>query len=97
MTPFGAVPIPSHTGSVAWHMLQRVDTISSTAAKFGDAGRAPVTAWRGPAADSKAMAIMPAAATPHTHQGDGLSACRALKKCRITGPRASTIATISQL
>src|SRR4051812_16415505 len=121
--------MPSQTGSVAWHMLQRVETMSTTAAKPGAAGSAlagaarrgtaphrpgeasltgaakpgaagsalAVAAVRGPAPDSQRMTSMPAAATPQTHHGDGLPACRALKKCRITGPSASTTATISQL
>ncbi len=51
----------------------------------------------GPAADSQAMAIMPAAASPQVHHGLPLPSCRELKKCRITGPISSTMATISQL
>ena len=43
---FGAVAIDAHTGSLAWHMLQRVDTISSTCAKVAACGSAPdVTAF----------------------------------------------------
>ena len=51
----------------------------------------------GPAPDSHATAIMPAAATPQVHHGLPLPSCRELKKWRMTGPIASTIATISQL
>ena len=32
-----------------------------------------------------------------THHGDSRPACRSLKKCRITGPSARTIATMIQL
>src|SRR4051812_8468137 len=70
-TPLGAVTMPSHTGSDAWHMLQRDVTISSTWAKAG-CTLAAALASRGPAADNSRIAIMPAAATPHTHQGEGL-------------------------
>ncbi len=78
-------------------MLHRDRMISSMLAKLGGAGSAPALISRGPAADSNAMATMPAPATPHTHHGDFFPACRALKKCRMTGPSASTIATITQL
>ena len=40
---------------------------------------------------------MPAAATPQVHHGLPLPSWRELKKCRITGPMTSTMATISQL
>src|SRR5580658_7441089 len=89
--------MPSHTGSAAWHMLQRDITMSETAANFGAAGNAPVATGRGPAAESHATAAMPAAATPQVHQGLPLPSWRELKKWRITGPMASTMATISQL
>ena len=52
---------------------------------------------RGPAAESHATATMPAAATPQVHHGLPLPSWRELKKWRMTGPIASTIATISQL
>src|SRR6185437_7648275 len=89
--------MPVHTGSAAWHMLQRDSTMLATSANFGVGGKAPVTAARGPAAESQAIAAMPAAATPHVHHGLPLPSCRALKKWRMTGPTASTMATISQL
>ena len=58
--PFGAVTMPAHTGSAAWHMLQRDSTISSTLAKVGCRWTAiRVLASRGPAADNKPIAIMP--------------------------------------
>src|SRR5215469_13751643 len=60
-TAFGAVTMPSHTGSDAWHMLQREVTISSTCAKLGLVARA-VAVCLGPAAESNPIAIMPAAA-----------------------------------
>ena len=40
---------------------------------------------------------MPAAATPQVHHGLPFPSWRELKKWRITGPIASTMATISQL
>src|ERR1700746_2231466 len=95
--PFGAVGIVPQTGSVPWHMLQRDSTISSTLAKVGAVASDPVLISRGPAADNRPMAIVPAAATPHTHHGDFRPACRSLKKCRMIGPSARTIATIAQL
>ena len=68
-----------------------------TSANFGVGGSAPTVATRGPAADSQATAAMPAAAMPQVHHGLLLPSWRELKKWRITGPMASTIATISQL
>src|SRR5712664_1637365 len=67
---FGAIANVGHTGSAAWHMLHRVPTIRSTWAKVAVPGASPVLASRGPAADNNAIAPIPAAATPHTHQGD---------------------------
>src|SRR6202035_2624775 len=95
--PLGAVTMDSQTGSAAWHILHRDMIISSTLAKVGAVDGDPVLMSRGPAAESSAMAIMPAPATPHTHHGDFRSACRSLKKCRMIGPSARTIATINQL
>src|SRR6202011_3989471 len=95
--PLGAVTIFSQTGSAPWHILHRDRTISSTLAKVGAVDSDPLLISLGPAAESSAMAIMPAPATPHTHHGDFRPACRSLKKCRMIGPRASTMATISQL
>jgi hypothetical protein len=66
---FGAIANVGHTGSAAWHMLHRVRTIRSTWAKVAP-GASPVLTSRGPAADNNAIAPIPAAATPHTHQGD---------------------------
>src|SRR5580704_9289407 len=97
ITPFGAAGIPSQTGSAAWHMLQREITIFDTCLNLGVGGSAPVVTERGPAADSQAMAAMPAAATPHVHHGLPLPSWRELKKWRMTGPMRSTIATITQL
>src|SRR5580658_7360094 len=74
--PRGAVGISAHTGSAAWHGLQRDDTMFSTVLNVGVA--APVLASRGPAAESHAMASMPAAATPQVHHGDPRPACRLL-------------------
>src|SRR5579863_5074195 len=101
-TPIGAAAMPAQTGSAAWHMLQR-DTMMSetcaneTCANFGAAGNAPVVASGGPAAESQMMPAIPAAATAHVHHGLLLPAWRELKKWRITGPMASTIATMTQL
>src|ERR1700674_488271 len=92
--PLGGAGIPAHTGSLAWHMLQRVKTRLVTAANFG-AGSAVEPASRGPSADSQAMAAMPAAATPQVHHGLPVPACRELKKCRMIGPSASRMATIN--
>src|SRR5579871_523406 len=93
---FGAVASEGHTGSAAWHMLHRVPTIRSTWAKLAP-DAAAVMAPGGPAADKTAIAAIPAATTPHTHQGEPRPAWRALKKWRMMGPKARTIATISQL
>src|SRR5580704_5473453 len=97
MMPFGAAGIPSHTGSAAWHMLHRERMIFETCLNLGGGGSAPVVNTRGPAADSHAIKAIPAAATPQVHHGLPLPSWRELKKCRMTGPIASTMATISQL
>src|SRR5258708_10712115 len=76
---FGAIASVGHTGSAAWHMLHRVLTIRSTSPKVAP-GASPVLVPRGPAADNNAIAAMPAAATPHTHQGAPWPECRALQK-----------------
>ena len=68
-----------------------------TCVNFGVGGSAAVVSDAGPAADSQAMSAMPAAATPQVHHGLPLPSCRELKKWRMTGPIASTMATISQL
>ena len=83
-------------------MPHRDDTISSISANAGCAldctlGSAPTAAPGGPAAESQPIAIIPAAATIQTHQGDFFPACRALKKCLMTGPSSNRIATINQL
>jgi hypothetical protein len=78
-------------------MLQRVRMMSSMAANAGAGGGTSLVRPRGPAADSHAIAIMPAAASPHVHHGLLFPAWRALKKCRMRGPMASTIATMIQL
>src|SRR5579871_884109 len=69
-TPLGAAVIPSNTGSAAWHTLQRDSTTSWTAAKSCLGTLAAALASRGPAVVRKKIAIMPIAATPHTHHGD---------------------------
>src|SRR5580704_10702698 len=96
-TPLGGAASPAQTGSAAWHMAQRDITILLTSANFGVGGNAPMVTVRGPAAESQATAAMPAAATPQVHHGLPFPSWRELKKCRITGPIASTMATISQL
>src|SRR5258708_10067992 len=97
ITPFGATGIPAQTGSAAWHMLQRERTIFDTCLNFGVGGKAPVVTARGPAADSHAIAAIPAAATAHVHHGLPLPSWRELKKWRMTGPTRSTMAAITQL
>ena len=77
-------------------MLQRARMTSSSRGESAPAPRAGLRP-RGPAADSHAIAIMPAAATPQVHHGLPLPSWRELKKWRMTGPIASTIATMSQL
>src|SRR5713226_5854104 len=78
---FGAIANVGHTGSAAWHMLHRVPMIRWTSAKLAP-DTSPVTsrllASRGPAADKNAIASIPTAATPHTHQGDPRPECREL-------------------
>src|SRR5262245_602734 len=75
ITPCGGRTMPVHTGSAAWHMLQRLMTISSTWANVtaGAAlARLPpgvAEAPAGPSVDSHTMASPHAAATPHVHQG----------------------------
>ncbi len=100
-TALGAMRMPGKAGSVAWHMEQRVATIWVTSSKLGRAADAAAAACgsvgAGPADDNHTIATMPAAATPQVHHGAGLPAWRALKKWRITGPIASTMAKISQL
>src|ERR1700732_4361231 len=54
ITPFGAA---------AWHMLQREMMMFETCLNFGVGGSAPVVTEAGPAAESHAIAAMPAAAT----------------------------------
>ena len=49
--------------------LQRETTMSCTAANFGAGRTEPVFAPDGPAADSHAIAAIPAAATIQVHQG----------------------------
>src|SRR5262249_19365195 len=94
-TPLGGACTPGHTGSLRWHMLQRVRIVLCAALMSTRSARGATSA--GPAPDSHATAIIPAAATPHVHHGLPLPSCRELKKWRMTGPMASTIATISQL
>src|SRR5262249_51026564 len=94
-TPLGGACTPGHTGSLRWHMLQRVRIALCAALMSTRSARGATSA--GPAPDSHATAIIPAAATPHVHQGLPLPSCRELKKWRMMGPIASTIATISQL
>src|SRR5580704_7084761 len=72
--PRGAVVMLAHTGSAAWQGLHRDEMMFSTALKLGVA--VEVLASRGPAAERKPMAIIPAAATPQVHHGDPLPACR---------------------
>jgi hypothetical protein len=43
-----------------------------------------------PRIDSAIAAARQAAATPQVHQGEGRSAWRALKKCRMTAPATTT-------
>src|SRR2546428_14160493 len=76
-------------------MLQRARIALCAALMSSRSARGPISA--GPAPDSHATATIPAAATPHVHHGLPLPSCRELKKWRMTGPIASTIATISQL
>src|SRR5215472_2173877 len=95
--PFGGAASPAQTGSAAWHMAQRDITIVLTSANLGVGGSAPTVTLRGPAPESQATAAMPAAATPQVHHGVPFPSWRELKKWRITGPMASTMATISQL
>src|SRR5262249_18524055 len=95
-TPLGGPCTPGQTGASLWHMLQRDRMILCAAVTLRRSARTPASP-RGPAAESHATATMPAAATPHVHHGLPLPACRELKKWRITGPIASTIATITQL
>ena len=72
----GVVDVVTKSGSLAWHGLQRAETMFSTVLKVGAA--APTLASRGPAADRSAIAIMPAAATPQVHHGEPLPAWRLL-------------------
>lgn len=74
--PFGAVMVPAYTGSAAWHMLHRDRTISSMLAKLGGAQTAPALIAPGPAADSNAMATMPAPARPTPTTAIFFAACR---------------------
>src|SRR5215218_789446 len=92
--PFGAVVMPSQTGSAAWHMEQRdwiVSTASSndavTAEGVPSAGAVARLAFPGlPRIESQIASATEAAATPQVHQGDPLPACCELKKWRITAP-----------
>src|SRR6185437_13793474 len=93
-----AMPSVAQTVSLAWHMLQRLMTISCTTANDGVAcDAAGALGCRGPSEEREAITPMPIAVTIQTHHGLPLPACRELKKCRMTGPNASTIAIINQL
>src|SRR3981189_489406 len=77
-------------------MLQRV-AITEATSENGCVAVRPGALSRGPRPDNQAIAIMPAAATPQVHHGLPRPWWRELKKWRMTGPIASTIATMSQL
>src|SRR5258706_9481844 len=97
-TALGAAAKCGCAGSAAWHMAQRLVTIAVTSSNVGRVlGAATVCTLAGPAFDSQTIATTPAATAPQVHHGDGLPAWRALKKWRIGGPIASTIAKITQL
>ena len=59
-------------------MLQRDEHDVRDLGDFGFGGKAPVTVAPGPAAESQAIAAMPAAATPHVHHGLPLPSWREL-------------------
>src|SRR5947209_15191284 len=101
-TSLGGAYIPGQTGARMWHMLQRDRMTSFTLATSTLATStlctcAAVELCLGPAPESQATATMPAAAAPQVHHGLPFPSWRELKKCRITWPIASTIATMSEL
>ncbi len=76
ITPFGALPMPSHTGCAAWHMLQREITISSACGEgHGAGGALDRDGGKGRQPDDGDAAN---GRHPHVHQGDGRPLCRLL-------------------
>src|SRR6266849_5733075 len=96
-TLLGAACTPGQTGASIWHMLQRDRMTLWAAVTLTACALAMVEGCLGPAPESHATASIPAAATPQVHHGLPLPSWRQLKKCRMTGPTASTMATMSQL
>src|SRR5215831_7445865 len=76
-TPLGGTVMPAHTGSLAWHMLQRLVTISSTCVNVAAAAPAASARLRGgsvvagPSVDSHTMVSPHTPANPHVHHGLG--------------------------
>src|SRR5262245_26048613 len=72
-TPLGATDMPAQTGSTAWHMLQRLMTMSSTCWKLAGAASARLSrahlSEAGPSVESHTISTPHTTATPQVHHG----------------------------